>query len=115
MIRRPTGAPGSSATAPSKIPTPGPMRRCAKASRSGPPPSSDRPMAGNPFSLDGKVAFVTGGNSGLGRAVALALSEAGARLAIGGRRTLRNAEVLAALGPAAAAYDLDVADEGSVE
>jgi 2-deoxy-D-gluconate 3-dehydrogenase len=72
-------------------------------------------MAGNPFSLAGKVAFVTGGNSGLGHAMALAFSAAGARLAIGGRRPARNVEALAALGPAAAAYDLDVSDEGSVE
>jgi 2-deoxy-D-gluconate 3-dehydrogenase len=72
-------------------------------------------MAGNPFSLEGKVVFVTGANSGLARAVALALHEAGARLAIGGRRTERNAEALAALRPAAAAYDLDVSDEASVE
>ena len=33
-------------------------------------------MAQSPFSLAGKVAFVTGGNSGLGRAVALAMREA---------------------------------------
>ena len=72
-------------------------------------------MAGNPFSLEGKVAFVTGANSGLGRAVALAMRKAGAHVAIGSRRSARNAEALTALGPSAAAYDLDVADEASVE
>ena len=72
-------------------------------------------MADNPFSLDGKVAFVTGGNSGLGRAVALALHSAGARVAIGGRRAARNAQVLELLGPQAAAFELDVSDEETVE
>jgi 2-dehydro-3-deoxy-D-gluconate 5-dehydrogenase len=72
-------------------------------------------MAANPFSLDGKVAFVTGANSGLGRAMALALRDAGARVAIGGRRADRNADALGSLGPAAAAFELDVSDEGSVE
>lgn len=72
-------------------------------------------MSDHPFALDGKVAFVTGGNSGLGRAIALALSDAGARIAIGGRRADRNAEVLDQLGPRHAAFALDVADEGSVE
>ncbi len=32
----------------------------------------------NPFSLEGKVALVTGANTGLGQGVALALAEAGA-------------------------------------
>lgn len=72
-------------------------------------------MAANLFSLDGKVAFITGANSGLGRAVALAFGEAGACVAIGGRRVDRNAIVLASLGPSAAAFELDVADEASVE
>lgn len=72
-------------------------------------------MTANPFSLEGKVAFVTGANSGLGRAVALALRDAGALVAIGGRRADRNAHVLESLGPSAAAFELDVADEASVE
>jgi 2-deoxy-D-gluconate 3-dehydrogenase len=72
-------------------------------------------MAGDPFSLDGKVALVTGANSGIGRTLALALRDAGAGVAIGGRRADRNAEVLAELGPTAAAFELDVCDEGSVE
>ena len=67
-----------------------------------------------PFSLDGKVAFITGGNSGLGRAIALAMRDQGARVVIAGRRAQRNAEVLEELGPEHAANELDVADEESV-
>src|SRR5512137_1157124 len=67
------------------------------------------------FSLAGRVALVTGGNAGIGRALALALRDAGARVAIGARRADRNAAVLAELGPECAAFELDVTDEGSVE
>ena len=66
------------------------------------------------FSLDGKVALITGGNSGLGRAVALSMRDHGALVAIAGRRASRNAEVLSELGAGHAAYQLDVADEESV-
>lgn len=38
----------------------------------------------NPFSLEGKVALVTGANTGLGQGVALALAEAGADIAAAG-------------------------------
>lgn len=38
------------------------------------------------FSLEDKTAFITGGTSGIGRAVAKRFAEAGARVAIAGRR-----------------------------
>lgn len=72
-------------------------------------------MSGDPFSLDGKVALLTGANSGIGRTLAVALRDAGARVAIGGRRVDRNTAVLEQLGPSAVAFELDVCDEGSVE
>jgi len=75
-------------------------------------------MATDLFSLEGRVALVTGGNTGIGRALALGLREAGAKVAIGGRRAERNAAVLSELGgdgSSAAAFELDVCDEASVE
>jgi NAD(P)-dependent dehydrogenase (short-subunit alcohol dehydrogenase family) len=64
--------------------------------------------------LSGRVALVTGGNSGLGRTMARAFVNAGARVAIGARRSARNAETVAELGANAAGFDLDVTDEASV-
>jgi 2-dehydro-3-deoxy-D-gluconate 5-dehydrogenase len=72
-------------------------------------------MAQGMFSLEGRVALVTGGNSGLGRAMALAFKEAGAKVAIVSRKAGKNTEVARELGDPAAAYELDVRDEGSVE
>jgi NAD(P)-dependent dehydrogenase (short-subunit alcohol dehydrogenase family) len=63
--------------------------------------------------LSGRVSLVTGGNSGLGRAMARAFLEAGAKVAIGARRSDRNAETVAELGGDATAFDLDVTEEAS--
>jgi 2-deoxy-D-gluconate 3-dehydrogenase len=38
----------------------------------------------NPFSLEGKVALVTGANTGLGQGIAVALAQAGADIAVAG-------------------------------
>ncbi len=65
------------------------------------------------FRLDGKVAVVTGGNRGLGRAFAQALSQAGARVAIAARDHGLTAEVAEALD--VLPVDADVTDRASVE
>ncbi|MBV8703902.1 MAG: 3-oxoacyl-ACP reductase FabG [Acetobacteraceae bacterium] len=71
-------------------------------------------MPDDPFSLDGRVALITGANSGIGLTLAAAFRDAGARVAIGGRRAERNAKAATELGPSAAAITLDVCDEESV-
>ncbi|WP_234392844.1 MULTISPECIES: SDR family NAD(P)-dependent oxidoreductase [Actinomycetes] len=64
--------------------------------------------------LAGRTALVTGGGNGLGRAIARALSGAGARVVVAGRRRDTLEETVAALpGPGRAAV-CDVADPDSV-
>jgi len=45
------------------------------------------------MSIEDKVAIVTGASSGIGYATAIALSKAGAKVAIGARRTDKLAEL----------------------
>ena len=52
-------------------------------------------MTPSPFSLEGKTALVTGGNQGLGKAFAFGLAQAGARVAICGRRAEANQAAVA--------------------
>lgn len=71
-------------------------------------------MAGNPFSLECRVAVVTGGASGIGLASARALGEAGARVVVLDRGEVA-AETVSELGPDAFAVQADVSDEASLE
>jgi NAD(P)-dependent dehydrogenase (short-subunit alcohol dehydrogenase family) len=75
-------------------------------------------MAFAPFDLSGKVALVTGGNSGIGLGMAQALAQAGADVAIWGTNAAKNAaaiDALAATGVRVHATVTDVGDEGAVE
>jgi 2-dehydro-3-deoxy-D-gluconate 5-dehydrogenase len=66
------------------------------------------------FSLAGKTALVTGGNGGIGRAIALAFQAVGANVAVTGRSAEKNAAIEAELGPGAIVCSMDVRDEGEV-
>jgi 3-oxoacyl-[acyl-carrier protein] reductase len=70
------------------------------------------------FSLKDKVALVTGASQGIGRATALALAEAGAKVAIAARNTEKLASLaseIAATGGEALAVPMDVADAAQVK
>lgn len=68
------------------------------------------------FRLDGQVAIVTGGSSGLGQAGVLALAHAGADVVVAARRLPECeavAEQIRLMGRRALAVSVDVTDEGS--
>ncbi len=70
------------------------------------------------FDITGKVAVVTGGTSGLGRAIALGMARSGARVFAGSRDPGKVADTQAALKEASPDNDalaMDVADPASVE
>lgn len=74
-------------------------------------------MAYKPFDLTGKVALITGGNSGIGFGMADALAQAGADVAIWGRRAAANEAAVAKLkahGVKAKGYAIDVSQEAQV-
>jgi 3-oxoacyl-[acyl-carrier protein] reductase len=70
------------------------------------------------FSLKDKVAIVTGASQGIGRATALALVEAGARVAVAARNTEKLAALdveIQAAGGTALVVPMSVADAGEVK
>lgn len=70
------------------------------------------------FDLAGKVALVTGGNGGIGLAMARGLAQAGAQVVIAGRDAAKSAAAVAALtadGLHADAVEADVTDEVAVQ
>jgi 3-oxoacyl-[acyl-carrier protein] reductase len=70
------------------------------------------------MSLQGRTALVTGASQGIGRACALALAQAGARVALAARNESKLNEVAAEIaqkGGAAAVFALDLASEESIK
>jgi NAD(P)-dependent dehydrogenase (short-subunit alcohol dehydrogenase family) len=71
-----------------------------------------------PTKLAGRTALITGASKGLGKAMALALSEAGARIALVARDTVKLDSVKAeieAKGGRAGVFTADVTDEAQVD
>jgi 2-deoxy-D-gluconate 3-dehydrogenase len=67
------------------------------------------------FDLTGKVAIVTGGNSGIGLGMARGLVQAGATVVIAARNQEKSRQVVQALGTYALAISCDVSDQASVQ
>lgn len=75
-------------------------------------------MSQSPFDLKGRVALVTGGNSGIGLGMARALATAGADVVIWGTNDAKNAAAsadLGKLGTRVHALKCDVGDEAAVD
>lgn len=71
-------------------------------------------MSLSSFSLEGKTALVTGGNGGIGRAIALGLRGAGSGVAVTGRNSEKNGAIARELGDDGMTIPLDVRDEVAV-
>jgi 3-oxoacyl-[acyl-carrier protein] reductase len=70
------------------------------------------------FSFQGRTALVTGASQGIGRACAVSLAQAGARVALAARNEAKLNEVaaeIAAQGGATAVFALDLASEESIK
>jgi NAD(P)-dependent dehydrogenase (short-subunit alcohol dehydrogenase family) len=74
-------------------------------------------MAFAPFDLTGKVALITGGNSGIGLGMAHGIAQAGGDVCIWGTNRAKNAvavERLASFGTKVSAHTCDVSDPDAV-
>ena len=76
-------------------------------------------MADGPFRLDGKVAVVTGGSQGIGRAISIALADAGASVAVTNLRGKQDdvqalCGEIARSGGTARGYELDVTETAAI-
>jgi 2-deoxy-D-gluconate 3-dehydrogenase len=72
-------------------------------------------MAANSFDLSGRVALVTGANTGLGQALAIALAAAGADVAVAGRSSAaETGEAVAAAGRRFHEVGVDLGDAGAL-
>ncbi|MBF9223064.1 SDR family NAD(P)-dependent oxidoreductase [Hymenobacter ruricola] len=67
------------------------------------------------FSLDGKLALITGGGTGIGLEIARCMAQAGATVVITGRREAVLQEAVADLGESAEYLVNDITDLGSIE
>jgi NAD(P)-dependent dehydrogenase (short-subunit alcohol dehydrogenase family) len=67
------------------------------------------------FLLEGEIAVVTGGGSGIGRAVALAFAAAGAQVVVLDARETAASQVAEEIGISAQALTADVTDEETIE
>jgi 2-deoxy-D-gluconate 3-dehydrogenase len=75
-------------------------------------------LSENPFDLSGRVALVTGGNGGIGLAIALSFAQAGANVAIFARNEAKSRAALEQLkkySPKALALNVDLADRALVQ
>ena len=83
-----------------------------------PPRSPDAIAALAPGSLDGRVALITGGGSGIGRATAELLARMGAKVVVVGRREDALADTVARIegaGGNASAYPCDIREPEAVD
>src|SRR5688572_16326876 len=64
----------------------------------------------NAFRLDGEIALITGGGTGLGLAMATRMAEAGAKVVITGRREQPLKDAASSIGSSASYVVHDVAD-----
>jgi NAD(P)-dependent dehydrogenase (short-subunit alcohol dehydrogenase family) len=71
-------------------------------------------MSYSGFDITGKICLVTGGTSGIGRAIALGLAQSGAKVMVGSSNPEKVASMRKEMGAGHEGVRIDVADEASV-